>query len=425
MNSEESDGVSNAFTLTFSPIEPLTAGESATGEVVLDVSSKLFVSALLFQLNIEEKVTAKFLESPANKVKKSGDECFVSDPKVSQEIKNHHRFSDDIIKVGEYLEPGKHCFSFNLSSPVHGEASYFVTGLEIPFSERRTTVSCELQYIIQASLIFWEFDDSSNNKHEQCYKTSQQVQFLGSQRTVREPVVKGVHFKHKSNKGMTSLRLRLPENVLELGSRSRIFADYVCNTVFPPLEVIIDFVRRVEINANFTDYCPDFKMEHFCCTETSFAHYVFPAQPAFSEPCSIAGEISIPSGLAPTIKSHMVHLNYFAKVSVVFPSDTVFLEEEIILLAPQKLQLRNGLSMNILNLPPFGCRWVPDSEVQSCKKCEAKFSLTNRRHHCRRCGQVFCGACSAKVVELAEMGFDKAVRVCDICYVTVANMIMT
>ncbi|MGH0119565.1 UNVERIFIED_CONTAM: hypothetical protein FKN15_032390 [Acipenser sinensis] len=32
--------------------------------------------------------------------------------------------------------------------------------------------------------------------------------------------------------------------------------------------------------------------------------------------------------------------------------------------------------------------WVPDSQAPICMKCEAKFTFTKRRHHCRACGKV-------------------------------------
>lgn len=32
--------------------------------------------------------------------------------------------------------------------------------------------------------------------------------------------------------------------------------------------------------------------------------------------------------------------------------------------------------------------WVPDSEAPNCMNCQAKFTFTKRRHHCRACGKV-------------------------------------
>ena len=45
-----------------------------------------------------------------------------------------------------------------------------------------------------------------------------------------------------------------------------------------------------------------------------------------------------------------------------------------------------------------GRKWKDDSEVVSCTSCSQAFSLTNRKHHCRNCGDIFCKDCSSKQV---------------------------
>lgn len=51
-----------------------------------------------------------------------------------------------------------------------------------------------------------------------------------------------------------------------------------------------------------------------------------------------------------------------------------------------------------------------------CHHCRSEFSFTLRKHHCRNCGQIFCGQCSAKMCTLPKFGIEKEVRVCDVCY---------
>ncbi|XP_035165980.1 zinc finger FYVE domain-containing protein 16 isoform X2 [Oxyura jamaicensis] len=58
--------------------------------------------------------------------------------------------------------------------------------------------------------------------------------------------------------------------------------------------------------------------------------------------------------------------------------------------------------------------WVPDSEAPNCMNCQVKFTFTKRRHHCRACGKVFCGACCKRKCKLQYM--DKEARVCTGCY---------
>lgn len=55
-------------------------------------------------------------------------------------------------------------------------------------------------------------------------------------------------------------------------------------------------------------------------------------------------------------------------------------------------------------------------EGDCCNRCRTKFGMVNRQHHCRNCGEVFCGKCSAKSSIIPKFGIEKEVRVCDSCF---------
>jgi hypothetical protein len=58
---------------------------------------------------------------------------------------------------------------------------------------------------------------------------------------------------------------------------------------------------------------------------------------------------------------------------------------------------------------------VRDEEAKYCFNCEIKFSMTERRHHCRRCRNVFCTGCSAHKSAIIAYGIEEDVKVCEAC----------
>ena len=41
--------------------------------------------------------------------------------------------------------------------------------------------------------------------------------------------------------------------------------------------------------------------------------------------------------------------------------------------------------------------WIPNKIVDHCTDCTNTFSISNRKHHCRGCGNIFCGGCLQEV----------------------------
>ncbi|KAL6059479.1 Lateral signaling target protein 2 [Balamuthia mandrillaris] len=75
--------------------------------------------------------------------------------------------------------------------------------------------------------------------------------------------------------------------------------------------------------------------------------------------------------------------------------------------------------------PPGGVvvqPWMDDSLVDECLKCRVPFTMFRRRHHCRNCGQIFCGECMTNRAALPT--YEGYVRVCDHCFksITASNV---
>ena len=66
-------------------------------------------------------------------------------------------------------------------------------------------------------------------------------------------------------------------------------------------------------------------------------------------------------------------------------------------------------------------RWINTKKCDSCLDCKTKFTVTDRKHHCRYCGKIFCGRCSKYSAEIPEMRIYKPVRVCLYCYRKLTN----
>ena len=66
--------------------------------------------------------------------------------------------------------------------------------------------------------------------------------------------------------------------------------------------------------------------------------------------------------------------------------------------------------------------WLPDNLSQNCFQCQAKFSLLlNRQHHCRICGNIFCGNCTSKQIQFVIKDKNNnekliKIKVCNYCF---------
>ncbi|KAK4764732.1 hypothetical protein SAY86_025822 [Trapa natans] len=66
--------------------------------------------------------------------------------------------------------------------------------------------------------------------------------------------------------------------------------------------------------------------------------------------------------------------------------------------------------------------WMPDHSCRVCYECDIQFTFLNRRHHCRRCGRVFCGRCTSNSIPVlcadprTSCEEWERIRVCNYCF---------
>ncbi|CAM9589979.1 unnamed protein product, partial [Scytosiphon promiscuus] len=72
-----------------------------------------------------------------------------------------------------------------------------------------------------------------------------------------------------------------------------------------------------------------------------------------------------------------------------------------------------ALSSSLFNRKPTK---MEDFEINSCYACSVPFDMLVRRHHCRRCWNIYCQKCSSQRDRLLLFGEPKPVRLCDDCY---------
>ncbi|XP_071829084.1 WD repeat and FYVE domain-containing protein 3-like isoform X3 [Apostichopus japonicus] len=66
--------------------------------------------------------------------------------------------------------------------------------------------------------------------------------------------------------------------------------------------------------------------------------------------------------------------------------------------------------------------WVRDESGENCTACKTKFTMTERRHHCRSCGKLFCAKCSNFEAEVPRYKSNKPSRVCQSCFISLNSL---
>ncbi|CAG8565108.1 14124_t:CDS:2 [Funneliformis caledonium] len=83
---------------------------------------------------------------------------------------------------------------------------------------------------------------------------------------------------------------------------------------------------------------------------------------------------------------------------VVGNSSSIFGDSAMV--SPTRAHPQLGLTVKNVQAITVVGKWENDEDVHECRRCQKKFNMIFRRHHCRRCGQVVCDKCSTARVML-------------------------
>nr|XP_009858526.1 zinc finger protein ZF2 isoform X2 [Ciona intestinalis] len=75
---------------------------------------------------------------------------------------------------------------------------------------------------------------------------------------------------------------------------------------------------------------------------------------------------------------------------------------------------RENQALQVKHTTTISKKWTDDRSTAECRACNRAFSITVRKHHCRHCGEIFCGECSSRTATVAAS--KNPVRVCERCY---------
>eukprot|EP00062_Callorhinchus_milii_P014418 gi/632963585/ref/XP_007897967.1/ PREDICTED: zinc finger FYVE domain-containing protein 16 isoform X2 [Callorhinchus milii] len=130
---------------------------------------------------------------------------------------------------------------------------------------------------------------------------------------------------------------------------------------------------------------------------------------------AVADVVQSPSILSPTCSFSIITED---ETQVFGPSYDCITNDDCEGNAAETMCLPEQLMREAAALGQSQPQWIPDSKAPNCTKCQARFTFTRRRHHCRACGKVFCTGCCNQKCKLKYLE-NKEARVCVVCFETI------
>lgn len=96
-------------------------------------------------------------------------------------------------------------------------------------------------------------------------------------------------------------------------------------------------------------------------------------------------------------------------------------EKQSLLSGFTKLLASKNLTAHQMEMKCFAPVWIPDSQAPKCMICGSKFTVINRKHHCRYCGMCICRKCFQHTISLPGFG-NEPQKVCNKCYLHILEV---
>lgn len=117
-------------------------------------------------------------------------------------------------------------------------------------------------------------------------------------------------------------------------------------------------------------------------------------------------------------RSSFINPNYSRHEAAVIPVITrgkIVFWEEWFFRWHDRVWLNQWIYFNDTDIKKKDIVWAEDHATTLCAKCEAKFTMFRRRHHCRCCGQIFCDPCTREARVIPAISRWRTVRCCEEC----------
>jgi len=367
----------------------LTAGEVLCGTVVVNITTPTYVKAIAISVKGHEKMKIVEPQMKADKqelAKRKNDRHVVKEKIIIQPV-------ETTLPVGQFNYP----FSFNTTHTFPSTLQYHI-GEKGKGTYVKSMITYHVTGIVQTGVHKGDLKarvplvlNAPVNNPTQAVKAKGVKEFL-------------------TESGSLSVSATLNKSFYYPGET--IIARLKANStaVTPTAAVKVDLSHDLQLSGH-DNHVPFIRKFSNVVKRETFAGF----EPCFYGDRYVA--LQVPFACPPSSLGQIVTSTHTVLVTCdIRGAFDLMLRLPVTILAPYFYFQQSKPSMPPALSPPSSVsirpRWQPDVEAAICTRCSKKFWLLERRHHCRHCGMVFCGACCGMKMPIEKLKYRVPVRVC-------------